>query len=147
MCEPACDSAVWHPWLTPRCAPACGHHCLHTLAQHLSKQVPTLVADAATPFAGPDATPDQAAADTASPQVAQSGHRGLSSLQPNGSGGTGAKAFQRVKDDEWLGKRGSWSNSYADTFGEAGWGAKASATLQQVSLARLCNGLCCTPPQ
>lgn len=104
-------------------------------------------ADAATPFAGPDATPDQAAADTASPQVAQSGHRGLSSLQPNGSGGTGAKAFQRVKDDEWLGKRGSWSNSYADTFGEAGWGAKASATLQQVSLARLCNGLCCTPPQ
>ena len=101
-------------------------------------------ADVASPFAASDA-PDQAAADITSPQAVPSGHRGSSGLQSNGSGGTGAKAFQRVKDDEWLGKRGSWSNSYADTFGEAGWGAKASATLQQVNMARLCNGLCCSP--
>jgi len=30
---------------------------------------------------------------------------------------TGAKAFKRVNDNEWLGKRGSWSNRYEDTFG------------------------------
>lgn len=45
---------------------------------------------------------------------------------------TGAKAFKRVKDDEWLGKKGSWSNTYEDTFGarwgHAGAGAGAGAT-------------------
>jgi hypothetical protein len=32
---------------------------------------------------------------------------------------TGAKAFKRVEDEQWLGQRGSWSNRYEDTFGEA----------------------------
>jgi hypothetical protein len=31
---------------------------------------------------------------------------------------TGAKAFKRVHDAEWLGKKGSWSNHYEDTFGQ-----------------------------
>jgi hypothetical protein len=31
---------------------------------------------------------------------------------------TGAKAFKRVNDEEWLGKKGSWSNTYEDTFGQ-----------------------------
>jgi hypothetical protein len=31
---------------------------------------------------------------------------------------TGAKAFKRVQDDEWLGQKGSWSNRYEDTFGQ-----------------------------
>ena len=153
-----CVQAMWSCCLAPLlswCALACVYHCTRILAKHLFKQVhPWLQAaagqhkedaDAASPFSASDATPDQAAAGTTSPQVVQSGHRNASGLQSNGSGGTGAKAFQRVKDDEWLGKRGSWSNSYADTFGEAGWGAKASATLQQVNLACLCNELCCSP--
>lgn len=50
----------------------------------------------------------------------------------NGSGGTAAKAFKRVVDEEWLGHKGAWDNSYEATFGAAGWGAKASATLQMV---------------
>lgn len=46
--------------------------------------------------------------------------------------GTAAKAFQRVKADEWLGKKGSWDNSYVGTFGENGWGFKAQQILGQV---------------
>lgn len=30
---------------------------------------------------------------------------------------TGAKAFKRVHDNEWLDQKGSWSNRYEDTFG------------------------------
>ena len=37
-----------------------------------------------------------------------------------------------VKDDEWLGKKGSWNNSYTATFGASGWGAKAEAVLGAV---------------
>ena len=149
--------AVWHPCPTPWCAfrpvaTVAYTPLLSTFPEskcNLGLQAAAAQnqedAGAATPSAAPEATPDQAAADATSHQVAQNGHRGTSGLQSNGSGGTGAKAFQRVKDDEWLGKRGSWSNSYADTFGEAGWGAKASATLQQVTPAHLCNGLCRFP--
>lgn len=50
----------------------------------------------------------------------------------NSGGGTAAKAFQRVKADEWLGKKGSWDNSYVGTFGENGWGFKAQQILGQV---------------
>lgn len=48
-------------------------------------------------------------------------------------GPTGARAFKRVNDDEWLGKKGAWDNSYEAKFGSSGWGAKASQTLLQVS--------------
>ncbi len=34
--------------------------------------------------------------------------------------------------EEWLGKKGSWDNSYEATFGQAGWGAKANQILSQV---------------
>lgn len=47
-------------------------------------------------------------------------------------GGTAAKAFQRVKADEWLGKKGSWDNSYEGTFGQGGWGYKAQQILGAV---------------
>lgn len=50
-------------------------------------------------------------------------------------GPTGARAFKRVNDDEWLGKKGAWDNSYEAKFGSSGWGAKASQTLLQVSQA------------
>eukprot|EP00192_Tetraselmis_astigmatica_P004151 CAMPEP_0117662352 /NCGR_PEP_ID=MMETSP0804-20121206/8010_1 /TAXON_ID=1074897 /ORGANISM="Tetraselmis astigmatica, Strain CCMP880" /LENGTH=476 /DNA_ID=CAMNT_0005469251 /DNA_START=249 /DNA_END=1682 /DNA_ORIENTATION=- len=46
--------------------------------------------------------------------------------------GTGAKAFQRVKEEEWVGKKGSWDNSYEGTFGQAGWGFKAQEVLGKV---------------
>lgn len=46
--------------------------------------------------------------------------------------GSAAKAFQRVKAEEWTGKQGGWDNSYRATFGEGGWGAKAQAVLGQV---------------
>lgn len=49
-----------------------------------------------------------------------------------GNQGTAAKAFQRVKADEWLGKKGSWDNSYVGTFGQDGWGFKAQQILGQV---------------
>ena len=50
----------------------------------------------------------------------------------NSGGGTAAKAFQRVKAEEWLGKKGSWDNSYVGTFGQDGWGFKAQQILGQV---------------
>ena len=60
--------------------------------------------------------------------------------------GTAAKAFQRVKADEWLGKKGSWDNSYVGTFGENGWGFKAQQILGQVRAAawvgRALRGTC-----
>jgi hypothetical protein len=37
-----------------------------------------------------------------------------------------------VKADEWLGKKGSWDNSYKGTFGNDGWGLKAQEVLGQV---------------
>ena len=49
-----------------------------------------------------------------------------------GRQGTAAKAFQRVKAEEWIDKKGSWDNSYVGTFGESGWGFKAQQVLGQV---------------
>jgi hypothetical protein len=46
--------------------------------------------------------------------------------------GTAAKAFQRVKEEEWLGKKGAWDNSYVGTFGQDGWGYKAQEVLGKV---------------
>jgi len=46
--------------------------------------------------------------------------------------GSASKAFQRVKAEDWLGKKGSWDNSYEGTFGQAGWGFKAQQTLGKV---------------
>lgn len=59
-------------------------------------------------------------------------------VQPQGNGkfekpaGTAAKAFKRVNEDEWLGKKGSWDNSYVGTFGKDGWGYKAQEALGKV---------------
>ena len=54
-------------------------------------------------------------------------------------GGTAAKAFQRVKAEEWLNKKAAKDNSYAGTFGGAGWGAKAQEVLGKVKF--LCSTL------
>lgn len=43
-----------------------------------------------------------------------------------------------MKAEEWLDKKGARDNSYEATFGSAGWGANAQATLGQVSLPS-CN--------
>ena len=66
-------------------------------------------------------------------------------------GPTGARAFKRVNDDEWLGKKGAWDNSYEAKFGSSGWGAKASQTLLQVShaldwkhISQCLHHLCCS---
>ena len=45
---------------------------------------------------------------------------------------TAKQAFQRVRSDEWLGKKGSWNNSYEAANGSAGYGAKAQEVLGQV---------------
>jgi outer membrane biosynthesis protein TonB len=63
------------------------------------------------------------------PAAASNGHANGSA---NGKQTTGAKAFQRVKADEWLGAKAARSNTYVDTFGEDGWGAKAQAVLGAV---------------
>lgn len=47
--------------------------------------------------------------------------------------GTAAKAFQRVKAEEWINKRAAKDNSYKGTFGSSGWGAKAQEVLGKVS--------------
>lgn len=47
--------------------------------------------------------------------------------------GTAAKAFQRVKAEEWLHQKAAKDNSYEATFGNAGWGAKAQEVLGQAS--------------
>ena len=49
------------------------------------------------------------------------------------------RAFQRVKAEEWIGKKGAINNSYQATFGEEGWGAKAQQVLGQVSKATYCH--------
>ena len=46
--------------------------------------------------------------------------------------GTAAKAFQRVKAEEWLDSKAARDNSYEATFGRMGWGAKAQEVLGQV---------------
>ena len=40
--------------------------------------------------------------------------------------------FQRVKNEEWLGQKGSWDMTYEAAFGEKGVGWKAQAVLGQV---------------
>ena len=42
------------------------------------------------------------------------------------------RPFQRVNAEEWLDKKGAWSNSYEANFGNQGWGAGAQAILGQV---------------
>eukprot|EP00210_Caulerpa_lentillifera_P001848 g1777.t1 len=42
------------------------------------------------------------------------------------------RSFRRVADEDWLGKKGSWNNSYSANFGNDGWGAKAQSVLGQV---------------
>ena len=52
---------------------------------------------------------------------------------PRSEKGGGQPAFQRVRAEEWLDKKGAWDNSYQATFGESGWGAGAQAILGQVN--------------
>lgn len=82
-----------------------------------SAVVPPVVS---SPAENGDATP---AASKASGQKAKSGEQQVPS---------GSRSFQRVKAEEWLGKKGAWNNSYSATFGESGWGAKAEAVLGTV---------------
>ncbi len=58
---------------------------------------------------------------------------GVVSGNASGRAPTGARAFKRVNDEEWLGKKGAWDNSYEAKFGNSGYGAKASQTLLQVT--------------
>ena len=51
--------------------------------------------------------------------------------------GTAAKAFQRVKADEWMNSKAARNNSYEANFGNQGWGAKAQEVLGQVNLVTL----------
>ena len=46
--------------------------------------------------------------------------------------GSASRSFQRVKSEEWIGKKGSMDNTYAGTFGDGGWGHKASQILGAV---------------
>ena len=81
---------------------------------------PAVAEAPATPAPAPAPTPaDEATATTTT-----------TTTRP--AGGTAARAFQRVKDEEWLGKKGAWDNSYEATFGGDGWGAKAQAVLGAV---------------
>lgn len=105
-------------------------------ARKAAKKAAKAEAAAAAAAADAEATPKKKAkkskaepAPETPPQAADDG----ADAEPRGAGtGTAAKAFQRVKDDEWLGKTGSWNNSYNATFGEAGWGARAQAVLGTV---------------
>jgi hypothetical protein len=49
----------------------------------------------------------------------------------------GARAFQRVKAEEWLGHKAARDNSYQATFGGGGWGAGAQEVLGKARRARL----------
>lgn len=88
---------------------------------------------AAAPFVptqqGDDAVADsalalEAACEEEQPEETAADH--------SGKEGTAAKAFRRVKAEEWLGQKGSWDNSYEATFGQSGWGAKANQVLSKV---------------
>ena len=46
--------------------------------------------------------------------------------------GTAAKAFKRVKAEEWMHQKAARDNSYQATFGSSGWGARAQEVLGQV---------------
>eukprot|EP00894_Picocystis_sp_ML_P001113 jgi/Pico_ML_1/51630/g2624.t1 len=60
--------------------------------------------------------------------------RSLGTPQANGTGfGTASRAFQRVKAEEWMGRKGAFDNSYWSKSGaEDGYGAKAEQVLGQV---------------
>ena len=84
-------------------------------------------------------SPDVVVLPAASLQAAastQAAANGSAQSDKGGSavkGPTGARAFKRVNDEEWLGKKGAWDNSYEAKFGSSGYGAKASQTLLQVT--------------
>lgn len=86
------------------------------------------------------AAADEAAQQAAEPQAggeeqeadAKRGGRSDGGYNSSGKEGTAAKAFQRVKADEWLDKKGAWDNSYVGTFGQNGWGWKAQEVLGKV---------------
>lgn len=80
---------------------------------------------------GADADGADVATDN-SPGEQLNGDKNNSNSKASSGQGTGAKAFQRVKADEWLDKKGAWDNSYEATFGDSGWGAKAQQILGKV---------------
>lgn len=101
-------------------------------------------AQAAAPVVVPAVlvSPDVVVLPAASLQAAassQAAANGSAQSDKGGSGAaaakgpTGARAFKRVNDEEWLGKKGAWDNSYEAKFGSSGYGAKASQTLLQVT--------------
>ncbi len=58
-----------------------------------------------------------------------------------GRAAAGARAFQRVKAEEWLGHKAARDNSYQATFGGGGWGAGAQEVLGKARRARPCAWL------
>ncbi len=69
----------------------------------------------------------------------------LCMLQPTT---TGAKAFKRVHDEEWVGKKGSWSNRYEDTFGQGCERAGITAQGGSSSVHSVpCNAMRCNAMQ
>ena len=81
----------------------------------------------------PAASLQAVASSQAAPNGSAQSDKGASGVK----GPTGARAFKRVNDEEWLGKKGAWDNSYEAKFGSSGYGAKASQTLLQVKKQHL----------
>jgi len=78
-----------------------------------------------------DAAPAAVAPETPPPAGEEpAAERPATDEEPRG--GTATKAFQRVREEEWIGKKGSWDNSYTGTFGAQGWGYKAQEVLGKV---------------
>ena len=68
-----------------------------------------------------------------------SSSNGKEKQQGNGNGK--GEAFQRVKAEEWLDKKGARDNSYEATFGNSGWGAGAQAILGKVGALGICSNV------
>jgi hypothetical protein len=86
--------------------PASTRKCLTLTPSQL--QTPQTPAKPETPANGADKPETPANGTAKSASAGASGGRDT----------TGAKAFKRVNDEEWLGKKGSMSNHYEDTFGQ-----------------------------
>lgn len=72
--------------------------------------------------------------------------RSSTKARSSASEGTAAKRFQRVKEEEWLDKKGAWDNTYEGTFGSAGWGAKAQVWTEHL-VTPIWGTRCLSAPQ
>ena len=104
-------------------------------APQAKKRKTDAIAEQQAAAAAADEAVQQAAEPQADGEEQEAGGKGGRSdggYGSSGKEGTAARAFQRVKADEWLDKRGSWDNSYEGTFGRNGWGWKAQEVLGKV---------------